>query len=616
MAINRFSKTTPVQFVLPKTPLEPLIGALESKQRRYDQGFALADELSNQYIDALEQDRARANAITGGWQERIDNIVEGYEGDYSQVYKDLYGLKRDIKKSFSPQGEAGAIQLSKKNYTDRLKAERDRLAKGDITEKQLEWWQQNTLGGYTGIGEMDPVTGAYNVLDPENIAKYVNPDELLHEALGNIAAQEGGEEVVSIGGQWMVKNGTKYEVITPERVQSAVMGTLGNNPEYLNYVSQLAGWQGLDVKDTIMKDITSRAATMTNLYAKGNLWTTMDYKANQFALKQMGIDAIKNMMQPSGDTRPGFSQNSSLSQFTIPVPTGDAAEAFGRGLAGPSFLSGNKKGPTYGTTESPEEFWQETRRELPEHLREYYTATYVDVRKTPGYDQMSDLEKNKLLAEKFNEKIANKTYAQTSIPLGQDFIQEYNTAWEAGDAIGANYYPIKSNGTLGEVRTGKQIQIDPKVTKPYKVDIIDGKVGLIISTEDGEYLVDNTNAHDRITSNMKPVAVMREPLRTGEKIKDYVFNFPMVDPNTGQIAGYVPAKMDVDLDKDLNRSTTITFPGGQRQVLDEGSTTNLEAVLVGAASSNVHRGFSYSSPWQQKADTKGVGDILPFLIGQ
>lgn len=66
MAINRFSKSAPMQWKLPKTPLEPLMYALEKKQQRYDIGYQLADQLADQEIKALQADRARANELTRG----------------------------------------------------------------------------------------------------------------------------------------------------------------------------------------------------------------------------------------------------------------------------------------------------------------------------------------------------------------------------------------------------------------------------------------------------------------------------------------------------------------------------------------------------------------------
>lgn len=62
-AFNRFEQYVPSQFNLPKIDLGILSGVLEAKQRRFVTGYELADKLGQQAIDALPQDRARANTI-------------------------------------------------------------------------------------------------------------------------------------------------------------------------------------------------------------------------------------------------------------------------------------------------------------------------------------------------------------------------------------------------------------------------------------------------------------------------------------------------------------------------------------------------------------------------
>lgn len=66
MAINRFNKITPLQFNLGEMPLQPLMGILGQKQKMFDENQAIADDLSNKYIEALPQDRARADQLVQG----------------------------------------------------------------------------------------------------------------------------------------------------------------------------------------------------------------------------------------------------------------------------------------------------------------------------------------------------------------------------------------------------------------------------------------------------------------------------------------------------------------------------------------------------------------------
>lgn len=93
------------------------------------------------------------------------------------------------------------------------------------------------------------MTGAYNQLNPESIAKYVDGEKIAREAAKEIAAMEGGSEVVNVGGQWLVKKGVKYEVIEPGRIQSVVERSLSGNQEYMNYLQQTSKFTGQDFQN-------------------------------------------------------------------------------------------------------------------------------------------------------------------------------------------------------------------------------------------------------------------------------------------------------------------------------------------------------------------------------
>lgn len=66
MAINRFNQITPQQFNFGEMPLQPLMGLLGMKQKMFDENQGAADELYSKFIQALPQDRARADEIVSG----------------------------------------------------------------------------------------------------------------------------------------------------------------------------------------------------------------------------------------------------------------------------------------------------------------------------------------------------------------------------------------------------------------------------------------------------------------------------------------------------------------------------------------------------------------------
>lgn len=197
-------------------------------------------------------------------------MVTKYDGDYSRMYKDLGSLKRDISRTMKAGGEGNAIQTNYSNYYQWLKEQQDRLKRGEITADQLRAASAYTLGNYGGVGEMDFVTGNFNLLQPEALAKYTNPDDFLHEALKNLAAEEGGSLVARPEGFYIVKEGGKYEIITPERIAAISRQTLLSNPEYLNFMSQYAVHLGIDPEEFISGDITDRAVNMATIYSKDN----------------------------------------------------------------------------------------------------------------------------------------------------------------------------------------------------------------------------------------------------------------------------------------------------------------------------------------------------------
>lgn len=63
MPFNRFEQYVPIQWNLPKTDLNVLANVLQAKQQRFDTGYELANKMSEYAVDALPQDRARANQI-------------------------------------------------------------------------------------------------------------------------------------------------------------------------------------------------------------------------------------------------------------------------------------------------------------------------------------------------------------------------------------------------------------------------------------------------------------------------------------------------------------------------------------------------------------------------
>lgn len=278
MAINRYYSRTPAQPEFYHEPLDVLAQVLESKQKKYETNFALAEELANQKINALPVDRAQANALVRGWQSQIDQAVANVGGDYSRIAKDIYKLKRNMFNELSPGGKGHAISTSYSNNAAHLENERKRLEKGEITTEDFNRAYKYQYDNYKGIGEKDPMTEAYSMFSPQSTPKFVNYQDKALEAASKVVAHEFGSknwQVDEATGLIFTMNGVKRETVTPDRLIQAIGYEMTQDPEVGSYRKGMMNY-GVDIfAGDVMSDIAKQAVAM---YAKDNIFTESDFK--------------------------------------------------------------------------------------------------------------------------------------------------------------------------------------------------------------------------------------------------------------------------------------------------------------------------------------------------
>lgn len=246
MAVNRYYKREPYELGLYTPPIGYVEKTLQFAQKQYDTNYSVAEMIKNHYIESLPQDRAQANAIQEEYEKRIDDIVATYKGDYSQAGKDLRGLLSDIKKDYNPGGRAAAISSNYATYKDWLGRHQERLKKGEILAEDLNLANDYFMSNYTGVGNIDPVTGDYNRFNPEEVSAYTDPDKIIQDVYKTFKPEK--RKV----GKTVFENGLKKytveetEGIDANRLLPSFRQALLGNPQYSNYLAQKSKFLGLD----------------------------------------------------------------------------------------------------------------------------------------------------------------------------------------------------------------------------------------------------------------------------------------------------------------------------------------------------------------------------------
>lgn len=241
MAINRFTQRVAAQPEFYQTNLDALRIGLEGKQQRYDKYQMLSDQIGETSINAMDPDRAGANALVRRYNEMLDKTVDQYSGDYSKMGKDLYGLARTIKQDLSPGGQGHAYETSFKNYNEWLNRSREAAAKGIINPEQLDAANAYMLSQYKGAVK-DPVTQAYSTFNSTEIAPYVEAQEVVKQAIMAAIPKKVQEGVWHVDENNLIwkKTSTGRELLTQQELMEIGRNALQSHGGYQTYKNQMS----------------------------------------------------------------------------------------------------------------------------------------------------------------------------------------------------------------------------------------------------------------------------------------------------------------------------------------------------------------------------------------
>lgn len=301
MAINRYYRGRVYEGELYTPPVEFVSKALEAAQKQYDTNYLFSEKIRDNYIQALPQDRARANEIQKQFADRVDQIVASKNGDYSQINKDLLSLQREMKSVFNPGGEGAAIQNNFNLAQESLKRERERLAKGEVDASQVALLENYYQKQKTNF---NPLTKAYSGISPIDLPKTVDINKNFEEYFAKIKPRTiethlpTGRKTLDGYHEFQT---VKQSYIDPKEVSDGFASMLVHDIQYQDYINVLSRLSGIDpekaTNDIIQHYSQNVIPGRSGVFENSN---KLDYKEDWVAKENLDFahqKALENIKQ-------------------------------------------------------------------------------------------------------------------------------------------------------------------------------------------------------------------------------------------------------------------------------------------------------------------------------
>lgn len=164
----------------------------------------------------------------------------------------------NIRKELNPGGEANAIISNFGNYSKWLTEHQERVAKGNILGEDVNLANNYYMTNYQGIGQIDPVTGAYNRFNPEMLSDYSDPNKIIQDVY-----KEFKPEKHKVGESYLDNGFIRYkevekEGITPDRLNPSFQTALTADPKFMSYIQQKYKFMGKE--DQALPTVATYAA--------------------------------------------------------------------------------------------------------------------------------------------------------------------------------------------------------------------------------------------------------------------------------------------------------------------------------------------------------------------
>jgi hypothetical protein len=278
MGINRYMNYVPTDWNIKPYdfPVEALYNTLDKLQAKSDQNYGDLNVIPDMIkANALDPDKGIVTEVQKSFQDRIDKLIASGNGDYSQMGKDVVGLKRDLKNEMT-KGRLKAVEGEYNRFQANKESLQKQYEKGDISADDLQRGLSYSLGNYKGIGQIDPVTGIYNTYKDLYIPKF-NADKTYDDALDKVKPDslKTGQWSQSPDGRWFMKNTVSNEVLSEDKLFNGTLGYVANNKEYNDYARFQDMIGNKDFKQQTLGAIGAKARLRS--YTKQELDQDMKY---------------------------------------------------------------------------------------------------------------------------------------------------------------------------------------------------------------------------------------------------------------------------------------------------------------------------------------------------
>lgn len=239
MAVTPFS--TPLKTEYKPLGLEAFAQPLSDMQAHFDTAKENI-ESADFALSRLSQDDPRAKDLIKEIEQKRDELANNLmsTGNYRQATSKL----RELNKVYNKDVETNAIKANYETYKEAVKKEKERVEKGDITQKDFDLWDFRAKHSFKGTN-YDPETDSYNSINVRPRMK--NMEKELREESLKIAGM--AEQQIQ---EWV--NTNQVDAFTKERIQTLLKvrdrdQVAGEIERFLKTSDQYKDWVNEDAGD-------------------------------------------------------------------------------------------------------------------------------------------------------------------------------------------------------------------------------------------------------------------------------------------------------------------------------------------------------------------------------